>query len=209
MNRQASSFAFPGRILRCTLRFCVFRFANGGGRGRGADERHGWNRRQQPACREYIRSGVGGAGSTSAGSGGQGGDGGGGAGDNGAGAAGENGQAGRGGSGGSLGTGGSSGSGGTRDGGALLDAGRRDASGSAGSGGSGSSGDSGPSVGVVRSGGCDKPTTQAANQWVQSMVMAGTTSRATWVRLPSNYDPARAYPVIVLLHGCGGGDTCR
>ena len=150
-------------------------------------------------------AGVGGAGSTSAGSGGQGGEGGGGAGDNGAGAAGESGQAGRGGSGGSLGTGGSSGSGGTRDGGALLDAGRRDASGSAGSGGSGSSGDGGPSVGVVRSGGCDKPTTQAANQWVQSMVMAGTTSRATSVRLPSNYDPARAYPVIVLLHGCGGG----
>ena len=80
----------------------------------------------------------------------------------------------------------------------------------AGSGGSGSSGDGGPSVGVVRSGGCDKPTTQAANQWVESMVMAGTTSRATSVRLPSNYDPSRAYPVIVLLHGCGAGrTTCR
>jgi polyhydroxybutyrate depolymerase len=92
-----------------------------------------------------------------------------------------------------------------RDGGALVDAGRKDATGSAGAGGSSSSGDGGSPVGVVRSGGCDKPTTQAADQWIQSMVMAGTTSRATSVRLPSKYDASRAYPVIVLLHGCGGG----
>src|SRR6185295_14847583 len=30
-------------------------------------------------------------------------------------------------------------------------------------------------------------------------------SRPYSVRLPTGYDAARAYPVIVLLHGCGGG----
>src|SRR5262249_13944282 len=28
--------------------------------------------------------------------------------------------------------------------------------------------------------------------------------RATWVRLPATYDPARAYPLIFVYKGCGG-----
>jgi len=55
------------------------------------------------------------------------------------------------------------------------------------------------------SAGCGMATSQAANQWVSSDVMSGTTTRKTSVRLPTGYDPMRAYPVIVLLHGCGGG----
>jgi poly(3-hydroxybutyrate) depolymerase len=37
------------------------------------------------------------------------------------------------------------------------------------------------------------------------MVMTSGANRPYSVRLPTNYDPMRAYPVIVLLHGCGGG----
>lgn len=56
-----------------------------------------------------------------------------------------------------------------------------------------------------RSLGCGKATTQTANQWVESTVMTGGASRPYSVRLPSDYDPDRAYPIVVLLHGCGGG----
>jgi poly(3-hydroxybutyrate) depolymerase len=37
------------------------------------------------------------------------------------------------------------------------------------------------------------------------MVMTSGANRPYSVRLPTGYDPARAYPVIVLLHGCGSG----
>jgi len=53
--------------------------------------------------------------------------------------------------------------------------------------------------------GCDKATTQALNTWVETMVMTSGANRPYSVRLPTNYDPARAYPVVVLLHGCGSG----
>jgi len=53
--------------------------------------------------------------------------------------------------------------------------------------------------------GCTTAATQDLNKWVESMVMSGGANRPYSVMLPSNYDPARAYPVIVLLHGCGGG----
>ena len=53
--------------------------------------------------------------------------------------------------------------------------------------------------------GCEKTTSVALNQWVESMVMTGGNNRPYSVRLPNNYDPKRAYPVIMLLHGCGGG----
>lgn len=43
------------------------------------------------------------------------------------------------------------------------------------------------------------------NQWVESMVMTGGSNRPYSVRLPTGYDAMRAYPVIVLLHGCGSG----
>jgi poly(3-hydroxybutyrate) depolymerase len=48
-------------------------------------------------------------------------------------------------------------------------------------------------------------TSQTAGQFVESMVMAGATNRPYSVRLPTGYDSMRAYPVIVLLHGCGSG----
>jgi poly(3-hydroxybutyrate) depolymerase len=37
------------------------------------------------------------------------------------------------------------------------------------------------------------------------MVMAGNGNRPYSVRLPTAYDPMRAYPVLVLLHGCSSG----
>ncbi|HEX2658994.1 MAG TPA: hypothetical protein VHU40_12010, partial [Polyangia bacterium] len=81
----------------------------------------------------------------------------------------------------------------------------------AGQGGGGRAGGSGGSTGAggasakKPSPGCGMATTQALNQWVQSMVDSGGTSRPYSVRLPTGYDPSRAYPVIVLLHGCGSG----
>lgn len=53
--------------------------------------------------------------------------------------------------------------------------------------------------------GCGTATTQQTGTWVESMVSVDGENRpySTW--LPPNYDPARAYPVIFLLHGCGSG----
>jgi poly(3-hydroxybutyrate) depolymerase len=83
-------------------------------------------------------------------------------------------------------------------------------------GGGGTSGGAGGSAGTAGNAGsggsaqdpsmgCNKPTTQASNQWVESMVMTGGANRPYSVRLPSDYDETRAYPVVVLLHGCSGG----
>ncbi|MES1204638.1 MAG: hypothetical protein ABUS79_01755 [Pseudomonadota bacterium] len=55
------------------------------------------------------------------------------------------------------------------------------------------------------SAGCGTPTGQALNQWVDGMVTSAGASRAYAVRLPTGYDASRAYPVIVLLHGCTSG----
>jgi poly(3-hydroxybutyrate) depolymerase len=55
------------------------------------------------------------------------------------------------------------------------------------------------------SAGCTKTATQTLNQWVAGTLTVSGSSRTTAVRLPTGYDPNRAYPVIVLLHGCGGG----
>jgi len=60
-------------------------------------------------------------------------------------------------------------------------------------------------MGSKPSAGCGMTTNQAANQWVSTDVMSGSMTRKTSVRLPTGYDPMHAYPVIVLLHGCGGG----
>jgi poly(3-hydroxybutyrate) depolymerase len=46
---------------------------------------------------------------------------------------------------------------------------------------------------------------QALDEWVESTVMSGGGERPYSVRLPANYDAMRAYPVIVLLHGCSNG----
>jgi polyhydroxybutyrate depolymerase len=72
-------------------------------------------------------------------------------------------------------------------------------------GGSGGSGGSGGKVDVKKSPGCGTSTTQTLGQFVESMVMTSGANRPYSVRLPTGYDPMRAYPVIVLLHGCGGG----
>jgi poly(3-hydroxybutyrate) depolymerase len=58
---------------------------------------------------------------------------------------------------------------------------------------------------VKKSAGCMGSTTQTLNSWVQSQVTVGGSNRPYSVRLPTGYTPTRAYPVIVLLHGCGGG----
>jgi len=58
---------------------------------------------------------------------------------------------------------------------------------------------------VMKSAGCGMSTSQKAETFVESMVMTGGANRPYSVRLPAGYDPMRAYPVIVLLHGCGSG----
>lgn len=35
--------------------------------------------------------------------------------------------------------------------------------------------------------------------------MSGSSNRPYAVRLPNDYDPTRAYPVVMLLHGCTSG----
>lgn len=55
----------------------------------------------------------------------------------------------------------------------------------------------------VGSNGCGMSTDQAAQSWVASTVNDGTSDRSYDVWLPENYDTSRAYPVILLLHGCG------
>jgi len=90
--------------------------------------------------------------------------------------------------------------GGTTSGGAGASAGAAGAS-LAGNGGSGGGG----KTGVEKSAGCGMSTTQKAETFVESMVMTGGANRPYSVRLPAGYDAMRAYPVIVLLHGCGSG----
>jgi polyhydroxybutyrate depolymerase len=101
------------------------------------------------------------------------------------------------GSGGRVGSGGAGGSG---SGGTAAPGGR---GGSApGSGGAGGATDM---AAPKPSAGCEKTTSQTPAQWVESMVMSGSTTRPYSVRLPGGYDPTRPYPVIVVLHGCGSG----
>lgn len=72
-------------------------------------------------------------------------------------------------------------------------------SGSGGSAGGGGKTDAKPSMG------CNKAATETPNQWVESMVMTSGANRPYSVRLPTGYDQKRAYPVVMLLHGCSGG----
>jgi polyhydroxybutyrate depolymerase len=78
------------------------------------------------------------------------------------------------------------------------------AGGSSGSGGAATGGTSGG--GAMKSMGCGMTTSQMLGRWVEGMVTPmGASSRPYSVYLPTGYDPMRAYPVIVLLHGCGSG----
>lgn len=76
---------------------------------------------------------------------------------------------------------------------------------SGGGSGGGGAGSGGGKTEVSKSDGCAEPASQMLNQWVESMVMTGGSNRPYSVRLPTGYDNMRAYPVVVLLHGCGGG----
>jgi poly(3-hydroxybutyrate) depolymerase len=51
--------------------------------------------------------------------------------------------------------------------------------------------------------GCGQPPDIAAGDYQQS-TLAG---RSIWVRLPDNYNPERAYPVIFVWKGCGGAGS--
>lgn len=53
-----------------------------------------------------------------------------------------------------------------------------------------------------RSAGCDMPSTIATESWVTRTITVGGGERTLFVRLPSGYDPARAYPIVYQLHGC-------
>jgi poly(3-hydroxybutyrate) depolymerase len=92
--------------------------------------------------------------------------------------------------------GGTKASGGSATGGSANNGGTAGAVGN-GTGGGGST--------AKRSAGCEKATTQKLDDWVDSMVLTSGANRPYSVRLPSKYDPTRAYPVVVLLHGCGSG----
>ena len=132
-----------------------------------------------------------------------------------AGSAGKGGAAGA--SAGAAGGAGTSGGAGSANGGAMNMAGTMNAGGAGTGGVSGQAGAaSGGSAGSVagaaggggepeRSDGCDTSTSQATEEWVQSMVTTDDGMRPYSVWLPENYDASRAYPVIVLLHGCGSG----
>lgn len=113
---------------------------------------------------------------------------------------------------------GGSSSGGAGTGGAPLggSASGGGANGGTGNGGAGGAAAGAPSAGAPSAGagggngstpsaGCGKQTSQAQNQWVESMVMTSGSNRPYSVRLPSNYDQDRAYPVVMLLHGCSSG----
>lgn len=99
------------------------------------------------------------------------------------------------------GTAGTGGTGGAGAGGASVGG----MSGTAGTGGAGGSGGTGGSGQPDASMGCEKPANQTLGDWVQSMVMTSGANRPYSVRLPTMYDAKRAYPLIVLLHGCGDG----
>jgi len=107
------------------------------------------------------------------------------------------GQAGNGTAGGSAGAGGAGGTG-------AAGAAAGGMSGAAGTGG-GAGGSGGGSGQTDPSMGCEKPASEMPGQWVQSMVMTSGANRAYSVRLPTGYNAKRAYPLIVLLHGCGSG----
>jgi len=120
---------------------------------------------------------------------------------------------GRGGSGGGgAGTTGDGGNAGSAAGGAGLGGGPGTGGVGGSSGGTGGSSDAGAAgtgggmtTAPTPSAGCSKTATQTLNQWVAGTLTVSGTSRTTAVRLPTGYDPNRAYPVIVLLHGCGSG----
>lgn len=66
----------------------------------------------------------------------------------------------------------------------------------------GGTGSGGSTSGGARSAGCGMDPDQETGSWVTSSVESGG-QRTYDVRLPPGYDASQAYPVILLLHGCG------
>jgi polyhydroxybutyrate depolymerase len=102
---------------------------------------------------------------------------------------------------------GSGGKGGEGGGGMAGASGSSAGASGSGSGSGGVAGGTGGSSGgaPMKSGGCAMATTQMLDRWVESTVMVNGAGRPYSVYLPTGYDPMRAYPVVVLLHGCGSG----
>jgi hypothetical protein len=56
--------------------------------------------------------------------------------------------------------------------------------------------------------GCGMAASQAEGMYVQHDITSKAVARSYRLRLPNNYEPMRAYPLIVLGHGCtGNGGT--
>ncbi len=56
--------------------------------------------------------------------------------------------------------------------------------------------------------GCSIAASQAQGMYVQQNITSGGVARSYRLRLPNNYAPMRAYPLVVLGHGCtGNGGT--
>ncbi len=107
---------------------------------------------------------------------------------------------------GGAGTGGA-GTGGAGTGGAMATggAGTGGATGGAGTGGAeGTGGDVGTGgAPSTNSAGCGMQANESKGSWVGTSVNVGGGSRDYDVHLPTGYDSSKAYPVIMLLHGCG------
>src|SRR6185503_8409943 len=69
-------------------------------------------------------------------------------------------------------------------------------------GGSGAGAASAP--GAQPSAGCGKAATQALETFVEAHVTAKGFDRQYFVRLPTGYDPQRAYATVVVGAACGG-----
>jgi len=52
--------------------------------------------------------------------------------------------------------------------------------------------------------GCGMPADQALATYVTKNIMTGGMARSYRLYLPDGYDPMKAYPTIILAHGCGG-----
>ncbi len=107
-------------------------------------------------------------------------------------------------------SGGAPATGGAATGGNGATGGADASGGTAGSGGANASGGADPGTGgqtsVETSDGCGAPYSGATGQWSeQSAVNIQGVDRQWSIYVPNNYDPSRAYPLVVLLHGCTSG----
>lgn len=114
-----------------------------------------------------------------------------------------------GGAGGSGGSGGLAGGAGTGGAGETGGAGGSSAGAAgAGTGGVGGSGGAGGANPAAPSAGCHLPAAHALASWFEKPTLpVNGNDRQWWVWLPDGYDPARAYPLVFTLHGCGGPDN--